>query len=559
MTSDLFRRVLGHVTRTRQAIAHQMLLPDLTEDDGRAMRQAVAADGALTSGYALMCALSAGIATLGLLQSSVAVVIGAMIISPLMAPIAALGFGFASLDGHRIRDAAKVVAIGAAIGIFTSLIITWASPIRNATSEIISRTQPTLLDLAIALLSGIAGGYAIVRNKGGTAIGVAIATALMPPLATVGYGLGTLRLDYAGGAFLLFLTNLAAIAFSFALIARLGGAASTLSRVKMSPAYIAAGTLIFLALATPLALTLLRVSHESKARTAARREIIKTLGVRDQDIARVDVSWPLWGQPQVSAVVIAPRYVANAQANLATRLSSELVAKTRVVLQQVVAGDVLAHTQALVDAAIDQSAAVVANDVPPLAEIKAELPLPVQSVWIDSANRSVHIVPAAAPAWTLGDFRQMEIAAQAKFDDWKVEIIPPPQSNLILQISFDGNGKAGIADNDRDVALWAIDRWGVKKLGLTSIGSPPVKKAGEERTGQALKLVQEMLASNKVSSAIVAAGTNATDRQSKPRQSGSGVGIDVIVFGSPPRPATQTATGCNMVAGTHCPAQSVAK
>ena len=158
MTGSLVQKIQAEVSRIQHSVAHYVLLPDLGEDEAQAMRQSVAEQGALTSGFMLMCALSAGIATLGLLQSSVAVVIGAMIISPLMAPIAALGLGFASLDGHRIRDAARVVVIGAAIGILTGLLITWISPIRNATPEIIGRTQPTLLDLAIALLSGIAGG-----------------------------------------------------------------------------------------------------------------------------------------------------------------------------------------------------------------------------------------------------------------------------------------------------------------------------------------------------------------------------------------------------------------
>jgi uncharacterized hydrophobic protein (TIGR00271 family) len=211
------------LARLRARFAHIVLLPDLGPAEAHDLRVSVRDDGSLTPGYLLMTILSAGIATLGLLQSSVAVVIGAMLISPLMGPIAALGFAFASLDGHRIREAIRVVAIGAAIGIATGVLLTWASPIRNATPEIISRTQPNLLDLAIALLSGVAGGYATVRGRGATAIGVAIATALMPPLATVGYGIGVFRLDFARGALLLFLTNLAAIAFSFAVIARLSG------------------------------------------------------------------------------------------------------------------------------------------------------------------------------------------------------------------------------------------------------------------------------------------------------------------------------------------------
>ena len=224
--------------RLRTRFAHFVLLPELSPSQAHDLRALAPEDGSLTAGFVLMSILSAGIATLGLLQNSVAVavVIGAMLVSPLMGPIAALGFSFASLDGHRIGEAIKVVAAGAAIGILTAVLVTWLSPIRNATPEIIGRTQPTLLDLAIVLLSGIAGGYATVRQKGGTAIGVAIATALMPPLAVVGYSLGVYRLDFAGGAMLLFLTNPAAIAFAFAFIAQLSGAARPTGRVEFTPA-----------------------------------------------------------------------------------------------------------------------------------------------------------------------------------------------------------------------------------------------------------------------------------------------------------------------------------
>ena len=160
------------LTQIRMRIARALLLPNLRGDPGADLRGMIRNEGALSSGFMLMCVLSAGITILGLLQSTTAVVIGAMLVSPLMAPIASLGFGFASLDGHWIRDSARVVLVGAGLGILTAFLLTLASPISDATPEIIARTQPTLLDLAVALLSGVAGGYATVRQKGGTAIGV---------------------------------------------------------------------------------------------------------------------------------------------------------------------------------------------------------------------------------------------------------------------------------------------------------------------------------------------------------------------------------------------------
>lgn len=226
--------------------ARRLLFQRLPAAEARAIREGVDADGVLTERFTLMCALSAGIATIGLLQSSSAVVIGAMLVSPLMGPIAALGFGFASLDGRRIQIAARTILIGAATGVAVGMLLTWLSPVRNATPEIIARTAPTLLDLAVALLSGIAGGYVTVHQKGEAAIGVAIATALMPPLATLGYSLAVMRADFAGGAVLLFLTNLAAIAFAFALVARLRGVARPLRNVEFKPHYVVLGVGAFL-------------------------------------------------------------------------------------------------------------------------------------------------------------------------------------------------------------------------------------------------------------------------------------------------------------------------
>lgn len=452
------------LTRLRIRFAHLVLLPDLTADDAHALRLNVRDEGRLTAGYALMSALSAGIAILGLLQSSVAVVIGAMLISPLMGPIAALGFGFASLDGKAVRESAKVVAVGAAIGITTGVLLTWLSPIRNATTEIIARTQPTLLDLAIALLSGIAGGYATVRQKGGTAIGVAIATALMPPLATVGYGLGVMRLDFAGGAMLLFLTNLAAIAFSFAVIARLSGAARPIGRVELTPAHVVAGIISFLALATPLGLTLTRVAQEADARSATRAALTEELGIAPTAIAQLDVTWPLFEKPSIDAVVISRGFRSDAQLAVGNRLRTALGQAPILNLQQVVAADIQSQTRAMIDAAMERNAAGIAKDVPPYAEIQASLGLPLQSLWVNRQARIVNIVPAAVANWSLADYREKEAAAQADAGGWNVHLVPPVQTRIELQFP---PGSARFDEAARDtaaIAIWAMKRWGLATI-----------------------------------------------------------------------------------------------
>lgn len=466
---QLRQSILDSFLSFRRQIDKTGLFPDLKGEPGSTLRKTVRDEGSLTKSYMLMCALSAGIATLGLLQSSTAVVIGAMLISPLMGPIAALGFGFASFDGHQIRDSLKVVAIGAAIGILTGVTLTWLSPIHNATPEIIARTEPTLLDLVIAILSGIAGAYATVQQKGATVIGVAIATALMPPLATVGYGIGVLSISFAVGAFLLFLTNLAAIAFSFALIARFSGAARPLGNVELTPRFIVAGFAAFLLLATPLAVTLYRVTAEARAQATVRQMLLSELNLKSANIAQLQVKWPLRGSPSIDAVIVSPRYSNDGEQRIAERLAKLWGVQPRLNLQQVVAADIGSQTQAIVDAAVERSANGIARDVPPLIAIREATGLPTQALWVNRAERTVQLVPFAADGWTLSDYRAVEKLAAAKGDGWQVRIIPPVQASLIVPLTLkDG---VPVVNEALEAAFWAVERWGVQGITITGFNT----------------------------------------------------------------------------------------
>lgn len=481
------RRVEAFFHLMRVRLAHAVLLPELSPDEAFDLRQTVRKDGQLTNGYILMCALAAGIAMLGLLQSSTAVVIGAMLVSPLMSPIAALGFGFASLDGHRIRDAVRVVAIGAAIGILTGMLLTWLSPIRNATPEILARTEPNLLDLAIALFSGLAGGYATVIGKGGTAIGVAIATALMPPLTVIGYGIGVFQPMFAMGALLLFLTNLAAITFAFTLIARLSGAARPLGKVEWTPRYAAVLIAAFLVLATPLSMTLMKLSKEARIRTAARGAIVAACGTNGVTIAQLDVKSSVFGSPSVDALVIARSYTTNAAEQAEALLKKALGDNVQINLQQVLAADVQAQTRAMVDAAMERTAAGIAADVPPFQAIREAVGLPTRSLWTDRAQRTVYVEPVPAPGWTLADYRTVETEASKGVTGWTVRLIPPPQASLtVLLGSATANGLTAAPPSDAistDLALWALARWGMDKVTISG--------ADEARLGGLVKLLSD--------------------------------------------------------------------
>jgi uncharacterized hydrophobic protein (TIGR00271 family) len=169
--------------------------------------------------YGLELILSAGIATLGLVLNSPAVVIGAMLVSPLMGPILAAGLSLAASDLYLGVKSLAGVAISIAAAILFSAGIVWLLPFHVPTSEILARTQPNVLDLGVAILSGLAGSIVICRGGEGGGVtampGVAIAVALMPPLCTVGFGIGSgFDWQIMSGAGLLFLTNLVAITAS---------------------------------------------------------------------------------------------------------------------------------------------------------------------------------------------------------------------------------------------------------------------------------------------------------------------------------------------------------
>ncbi|MDD5794115.1 DUF389 domain-containing protein [Clostridium sp. HCP1S3_B4] len=148
------------------------------------------------------------IASIGLNMNSTAVIIGAMLISPLMGGIIAIGYGIATDDLSFAKLAAFRLTFQVTICIVTSALYFTISPISTAHSELLARISPTIWDVLIAICGGFAGIIGLTRKEKGNVIpGVAIATALMPPLCTAGYGLATLQLKFFLGALYLFFIN----------------------------------------------------------------------------------------------------------------------------------------------------------------------------------------------------------------------------------------------------------------------------------------------------------------------------------------------------------------
>lgn len=161
------------------------------------------------------------VASIGLNMNSAAVIIGAMLISPLMGPIMGVGMGVGINDFDLIKRSGKNLGLMVGISVLTSAIYFFLSPLNDAQSELLARTTPTIWDVLIAMFGGLAGIVAGSRKEKSNAIpGVAIATALMPPLCTAGFGLATGNLAYFFGAFYLFTINSVFISLSTTLIVR---------------------------------------------------------------------------------------------------------------------------------------------------------------------------------------------------------------------------------------------------------------------------------------------------------------------------------------------------
>jgi uncharacterized hydrophobic protein (TIGR00271 family) len=199
------------------------ILPKVGRQDRVSIYRGMQRNARADIDFYVLIILSAGIAYLGLLLNSSAVIIGAMLIAPLMSPILSMAHGIVMGNGRMTKSAGNStlngVIMAISVAFFLSLSLFALGAPLDPTDEILSRTSPNILDLLVALLSGAAAAYAVSRSQLAAALpGVAIAAALVPPLCVIGYGLGTGQFDIAVGSSLLFITNLAAIVVAAAAI-----------------------------------------------------------------------------------------------------------------------------------------------------------------------------------------------------------------------------------------------------------------------------------------------------------------------------------------------------
>jgi uncharacterized hydrophobic protein (TIGR00271 family) len=189
------------------------------------------------------------IATFGLFINSSSVIIGAMLLAPLMQPIVSLSMGVLRQDSSMQTNAIKTIAIGVAAVLGTAALISFFVPMQRLTVEMAGRLSPTILDLFVAIVSGIAAAYAKNNEKIlGSLAGVAIAVALVPPIAVAGVGLGWAEWHMFSSAFLLFVTNLVGIVLAAAMTFMVLG----YSPIKIAKKGLATWLLIVMLVAIPL-------------------------------------------------------------------------------------------------------------------------------------------------------------------------------------------------------------------------------------------------------------------------------------------------------------------
>ncbi len=281
------RRRMHVLTRTFRGSWQALtdLLPGLSEQERDEVRDSIAQGARSRVDFFVMITLAAMLAGFGLLLNSPAVIIGAMLVAPLMSAIVGLGLGLVEGDPGLLRAAGWASLRGMALAVLVGLALGLVVPNAGPTSEIMGRARPNILDLGVALASGAAGAYALSRKDVSASLaGVAIAAALVPPLATVGLGLSFGRGDIAGGALLLFLTNLIAIAATGALVFLLLGFAPT-SGQKLRRRVLRrgmAGAVVLLAVVTVILVILTReavrtVRLDSAIDTSIRQQVTELL------------------------------------------------------------------------------------------------------------------------------------------------------------------------------------------------------------------------------------------------------------------------------------------
>jgi uncharacterized hydrophobic protein (TIGR00271 family) len=413
-------------------------------------------DCALSERYLFMTAMSAGIAVIGLLQSSTAVVIGAMLLSPLMGPIMGLGFALAIGDFNWLKQSVRSLAWGSVIAIALCAFLVFFSPIKTITLEIAARTQPNLFDLFVALFSGMAGAYAMIRGRADTIVGVAIATALMPPLAVVGFGLASWNWTVFSGAFLLFITNLVTIALTAWGLAKLYGFRTSLSQ-RQTQAQNFIVIVVFLILVVPLALSLNKIVWETNAQRIVREEITEEFQNAGR-LSELEIGFSRTPIP-IDATMLTPSLRPDAEKAILAALENRLGRKVELTLTQFQVGTSktaaeqaeLSKAKANEEAAAVQRAQVLAGRLALVAGVEDK------DVTIDTQRKRATVRARPLDGASMAAYRVLEERIAKTMPDWTIELIPP-MAAIPSTLGFDEDGLSPNGARALSTIEWAATR-----------------------------------------------------------------------------------------------------
>ncbi|HSG35329.1 MAG TPA: DUF389 domain-containing protein [Sphingomonadaceae bacterium] len=409
----------------------------------------------MSARYIFMLAMSACIAMLGLLLSSPAVVIGAMLLSPLMGPIIGLGFALATGDYPWMRQAAISLAYGTAIAVLLTALLVVLSPYQTVTPEIAARTRPNLFDLGVAFFSALAGAYAMIRGSEGTVVGVAIATALMPPLAVVGFGLATWNGAVFWGALFLYVTNLLTIALTAWLMAKLYGFRSRFSERQtlfQSIAIIA----VFVGLAVPLFFSLNQIVWETRSTQKIRNEILDVFVTRSV-IDNLDINYD--ADPiRISATVFTPERNPDAETAAARAIVREIQRPVEVALIQSLVGQDKNAAEAAQLAAARASQEAADRQRSEALAVRLSLVAGVQpsDVMIDRERRRALVKAQPLEGASLRAYRELERRIAATEPEWQIRLEPPARP--LPDVLFENGRPTAQGQEALGLIVWAAER-----------------------------------------------------------------------------------------------------
>ncbi len=342
--------------------------------------------------------------------------------------------------------------------------------------------------LTIALFAALAGSFAIIRGRGETIVGVAIATALMPPLAVVGYGLATWNLPVLGGALALFVTNFITIALSATAMARYYGFGHQLSS-RQSWTQTILLLLVFVAMAVPLGLALNRIAREALIVSEVRSLLNKRFGSASR-VTQLDVAFDR--EPNViRAVVITPRGQTQKTVVLQKAIEQELGRPVRLNIDQILlepgAGAIEAQREELRQAGDQpdletQRLAGIARMIALITGVSAD------DVTIDRDHHRATAAAVPLPGATVATYRVLEARAAAQTDGWSVAIVPPQGPLPEIAFANDADTLDPVARAAVLASAWAARRWNVPALGVPGLpaGTPPARPSLTQRRALAV-------------------------------------------------------------------------